>query len=146
MLLNQKGFNQTYVDGEVPKAETDDEETGASYKEDLMRTENMLKIINDIGLPDKNVAQGLEPYWVEIPVNHYQRKWLRWLFLWERRYARDLSNAEERKHEEAIVDVEGNLEMISYFLKVIDITLNDVCKDCGGGQLPSCTCGGDHFA
>jgi len=34
----------------------------------------MLRIINDIGLPNKNVAQGLEPYWVEIPVNHYQRK------------------------------------------------------------------------
>ena len=54
----------------MPQAETDDEETGASYKEDLMRTEDMLRIINDIGLPDKNIAQDLEPYWVEIPVNH----------------------------------------------------------------------------
>lgn len=139
-LLQHKEFNQTYVDGKVPQAETDDEETGASYKEDLMRTEDMLRIINDIGLPDKNVAQGLEPYWVEIPVNHYQRKWLRWVFLWERMYKRDrLSDAERIKHEQAIADIEGDMEMISYFLKVIDISLNDICRDCGG-QSPSYTC------
>jgi len=64
----------------------------------------MLKIINDIGLPAKNIEQGLEPYWVEIPVNHYQRKWV---FLWERRSTRDtLSDAEVRKHEQAIVDID----------------------------------------
>ena len=84
---------------------------------------------------------------MEIPVSHSCRKWLRWLFLWERMSKRDrLTDAEVRKHEQAIVDIEGEVEMISYFLKVIDISLNDVCKDCMkscGGQLPSCTCGGD---
>jgi hypothetical protein len=53
------------------------------------------------------------------------------LFLWERRYKRDiLSNAEERKREQKIVEIEGDLEMIGYFLKVIDISLNDVCRYC----------------
>jgi hypothetical protein len=130
-LLRQISFNQTYVDGLVPESKTDDEEKRASYQEDLMRSEDMLKTINDIGLPDKNIAQGLEPYWVKIPVNHSQRKWLRWLFYWERMYMRDqLTSMENRHHEQAIVDAEGDIEMISYFLKVIDILLNDVCKDC----------------
>jgi len=72
MLLLHKEFNQIWLDGGMPgsesyekqrkNGETEDEETIASYKEDLMTTNDMLRIINDIGLPDKNLAQGVEPY------------------------------------------------------------------------------------
>jgi len=140
-LSDHKEFNQIWLDGGIPGAEsyekqkkngeTEDEEVIASYKEDLMTTDDMLRIINNIGLPDKNIAQGLEPYWVEIPVNYYQRKWLKDTFLWERRFRQEnWRDAKERKHEHAIVDIKGDLEMIAYFLKIVDISLEDVCRDC----------------
>jgi hypothetical protein len=109
MLSHHKEFNQIWLDGGMPGSESyekqkKDDETIASYKSDLMTTRDILKIITDIGLPDKNLAQGVEPYWVEIPVNDYQRKWFKWLFLWERRWTQDIwRNAKERKHEHAIV-------------------------------------------
>jgi hypothetical protein len=141
ILSSHKEFNQIWLDGGMPgsksyekqkkNGETEDEETIASYKSDLVTTNDMLRIINALGLPDKNIARGLEPYWVEIPANDYQRKWFRWLFLWERRWTRDIwRKAKERKHEHAIVDINGDLEMIGYFLKIVDISLKDVCRDC----------------
>lgn len=141
MLSDHKEYNQIWLDGGMPGSEsyakqekdgeTKDGEIIVSYKNDLMTTEDVLRIINDIGLPDKNIAQGLGPHWIEIPVSYYQRKWLRDTFLWERRFRQDLwMDAKQRKHEHAVVDIKGDLEMISYFLKNIDILLKDECRDC----------------
>ena len=142
-LLLHKEFNKIWLDGGMPGAasydeqvkngETEDEEIIASYRNDLIATEDILRIINDIGLSNKKVAQGLEPYWVKIPVNYQQKEWLKKTFLSEREFTYDIwRNAEERKHEQAIVDIKGDLDMIDYFLKIIDISLNDECRDCVG--------------
>jgi hypothetical protein len=101
MLSDHKEFNQIWLDGGMPGSESyakqkKDDETIASYKSDLMTTEDILRIIHDIGLPDKNIAQGLEPYWVEIPVNYYQRKWLKDTFLWERRFRQKIGGTRKK--------------------------------------------------
>jgi hypothetical protein len=135
MLSDHKEFNQIWLDGEIPgesyEKQKRDDETIASYKSDLRTADDILRIVNDVVLLDKNTAQGLKPHWIEIPVNYYQRKWLKDTFLWERRFKqKNWRDAKERKHEHAVVDIKGDLEMIGYFLKLIDISLKDVYRDC----------------
>ena len=79
----------------------------------------MLRAINGIGLPDQDIAQGTSDYWMMIPVTFEQKQWLKnWLYF-------NLDFEKGCKDVRTIVDTKGDLDMINYFLAIIDISLNE---------------------
>lgn len=73
-LINYKSCSQGWLEGDL-RLETDpepDEETIASYKNDIRTADDILTIIEDDGLLDRNTPEGLKPHSIQIPIN-YQR-------------------------------------------------------------------------
>jgi hypothetical protein len=131
MLTEFKEFHQEWLYGDMEREAEPDEETIASHKNDLRTANDILTIIEDDGLLNRNTAQRLKPQWVEIPINDYQRKWLKGTFSLQRKCRQgNWRDAKERKHERAEVDIKGDIEMIGYFLKIIDISSKDICRNC----------------
>jgi hypothetical protein len=117
---------------EDPERELEpDEETIASYKSDLRTADDILRIIDNKGLLDRNTAERLKPYSVEIPINDYQRKWLKdtlrlQMAIWQA----NCRDAKERKHERAAADMNIEIATIEFFLKIIDMSSKQVCRNC----------------
>jgi hypothetical protein len=131
MLSDIKDLNQDWLYGDMERDAEPDEETIASHKSDLRTANDILTIIEDDELLDRNTEEGIKHHWTRIPINDYQRKWLKDAFSWKRGCRqKNWRDAKNRKHEEVVVDIMGDLDMIEYFLKIIDITLKDVCRDC----------------
>jgi hypothetical protein len=73
MLSDIKDFNQEWLYGDMER----DEETIASHKSDLRTANDILTIIEDDELLDRNTEERIKLDYVQIPVNDYQRKWLK---------------------------------------------------------------------
>jgi hypothetical protein len=130
-LLEFKEFNQGWLYGDMEGEAEPDEETIASHKSDLRTADDILTIIEDDGLLDRNTSKGLKLHSVQIPINDYQRKWLKDTFSREKTCTQNnWRDAKESKREHAVVHIKCNLDMIEYFLKLIDIPFKEVCRDC----------------
>jgi hypothetical protein len=118
-LLNYISFNQVWVSGSLPPEYYEKEPPSpSSYEDEMKIAEKMLRAINGIGLPDLDIAQGTSDYWVMIPTTFEQKQWLKdWLFF----------NLDQPNYDDArtVIDAKGDLDMINYFLKIIDISLRD---------------------
>jgi hypothetical protein len=119
---------------ETIQYELEQEEENDKTDEEIMFGKNVLKIAKHIL---KTIdAQYNHPYhWVEIPVNEYERDWLKGYFSYEGKLKRGyLKNVNERKDKRAIVEMNGDLEMINHLLKIIDTSYMDECKACAGSR------------
>jgi hypothetical protein len=119
---------------ETIQYELEQEEENDKTDEEIAFRKNVLKIAKHIL---KTIdAQYNRPYhWVEIPVNEYERYWLKGYFSYERKLKREyLKNASETKDERAIVEMNGDLDMINHILKIIAISYMDQCKACADSR------------
>jgi len=118
-LLNYISFNQVWVSGSLPPEYYEKEPPSpSSYEDEMKIAEKMLRAINGIGLPDLDIAQGISDYWVMIPTTFEQKQWLkRWLFF-------NLDRPDP-KDVRTVIDAKGDLDMINYFLRMINISLNE---------------------
>lgn len=132
-LRGYKELSQGWLDGDL-RLETDpepDEETIASYKNDIRTADDILTIIEDDGLLDRNTTEGLKPHSIQIPINYYQREWLKETFSLHKEFTQKLwRGAKEERRNNALLGISGELDMIEYFLKNLDISFKDVCRDC----------------
>ncbi|MGA8080983.1 MAG: hypothetical protein WB988_03905 [Candidatus Nitrosopolaris sp.] len=117
-LSHFKESSRDWLEGDQERELEPDEEMIYSYKSDLRTADDILRIINDEGLLDRNTAQGLKPHSVEIPINDYQRKWLKDTFSWERKCRqRNWRDAKKRKHERAVSKDKGRHRNDRVFLE-----------------------------
>ena len=113
-LLNYISYNEVWVSGSLPDKYYEKEPPSpSSYEDEMKKAEKMLRAINGIGLPNQDIAQGTSGYWMMIPVTFEQKQWLKnWLYF-------NLDSVEGCEDKRTIIEVEGNRDMINYFLKVI---------------------------
>lgn len=120
-LLRIEEISQYELEQEGENDKTDEE---IAFHKNVLKTARHIRKTID--------TQYNRPYhWVEIPVNEYERDWLKGYFSYEKKLKREcLKNASERKDERAILGMNSDLEMINHILKIIDISYMDKCKAC----------------
>jgi hypothetical protein len=99
----------------------------AWHQNELKTAKHILKTIDA-----RYTYSGPNP-WVEIPVNDYERDWLKGQFTHHRNSKLSYLEQQfknERKNQISLVELEGDLYMISHILRIIDMSYMDQCKAC----------------
>ena len=132
-LLQITEFNEEQLENKRKKNDKTYEERMAWCKNSIKIAEHILKTID---------AQYNSPnHWVEIPVNDYERDWLKDQFTHRRdskldypkdqfTHRRDSKHKDKTKNQLSTVEFEGDLGMINHILKIIAISYMDKCKAC----------------
>ena len=71
------------------------------------------------------------PASAEVPINDYDRKWLKEKFSDQMKESyRHFKDAESKRQEMRALWLKGDIEMFDNILKIFDISRVDSCKDC----------------
>lgn len=124
LLLCKEWFQGYYQDCLIEG----DEKRKRFYENEIRMVDDVLRIVNKIS----DTKPILLPDLVRIPLNSDQKNWLRVLFSWLLKQREKVLN-EERANKDptiTIIDTEGNIDMIKYFLKTADIHTELCCNTC----------------